>query len=146
MPNPNQPQGTLNRLVGSVLIPNFPELNVTPEFLGDEGISIAFQGETTTMINTMTGQVTSPEPYQPVAVTVHLLKTQFLSGLYKDKIEADARVGDVVVRVDTRAFPPYQFFNCAIQNVAEIRANGRDAGYRVTMQGFYQINNNVWDE
>lgn len=146
MGNPNQPQGSLNRLIGSVTIPDFPELNVTAEFLGDEAIGLGFQGETTTFINTMTGQVTSPEPYIGATVSVHLLKTQFLSGLYKSKIESDARIGDVILRVDNRSFPPYQLFNCAIQSVGELRNNGRDAGFRVTIQGFYQINNDVWDQ
>lgn len=146
MANPNVNQGSLNRLVGSVVIPDFPELNVTPEYLGDEGIGITFGGETTTFINTMTGAVTSPEPYQPVTVSIHLLRTQFLSNLYKNKIEDDARVGDVVVRIDTRNFPPYPFFNAAIQSIAEIRANGKDAGYRVTLAAYYQINNSLWDQ
>lgn len=146
MANPGIQQGSLNRLVGSVVTPDFPELIVTPEFLGDEGIGITFNGETTTFINTMTGAVTSPEPYQPVTISIHLLRTQFLSNLYKFQIEDDARVGDVVVRIDTRAFPPYQFFNAAIQSVAEIRANGKDAGYRVTLAAYYQINSSLWDQ
>lgn len=145
MANPNINQGTLNRLVGSVVIPNFPELNVTPEFLGDEGIGITFEGESTTYINTMTGAVTSPEPYQAVAVAMHLLKTQFLANLYETKRSNDARVGDIVVRVDTRDFAPFSFLNCSIQSIGEIRANGRDAGYRVVLKGYQQINNSLWD-
>ncbi len=144
MSNPLQQQGTLNRLLGSLVIPDFPELNVTAPFLGDEGIGLTLQGESTTFINTLTGAVTSPEPYQQVTVTVHLLKTQSLASLYKAKVEDDATIGDLTVRPDTRAFPPYQLINCAIQSVSEIRMNGRDAGYRITIGGYYYINNTLW--
>src|SRR5215831_11127360 len=112
MPNPVINQGSLSRLVASVVIPDFPELNITPEFLGDEGISIVFQGETTAYIPTMVGAVTSPEVYQQVTVTAHLLKTQFLSQLYEAQRQADSKIGDIAVRPDTRDFPPYGFFNC----------------------------------
>jgi hypothetical protein len=128
------------------VIPDHPELNVTAEFLGEEGIAINFGGETTTFLPTMTGQVSSPEPYQPATVSINLLKTQFLADLYKAQIEDDARIGGVFVRVDTRQLGVYNFSNCAIQNIGEIRANGKDAGFRVTIQGYYTINNALWDE
>lgn len=146
MANPLIDQGTLNRLLGSVVIPDFPELNVTASFLGEDGLSISLQGEAVVFIPTMTGAVTSPEPYMAVQVSVHLLKTQFLSGLYKDQMESDARIGTITVRPDTRAFPPYTFINCAIQNVAPIAINGKDAGYRITIGGYYPINNDLWSE
>ena len=145
MPNPSINQGTLNRLVGSVLVPDFPELNATAEFMGDEGIGITWSGETTTFIPTLAGVVNSPEPYQQVSVALHLLKTQFLANLYEAQRRANAIVGDIVVRVDNRDFTPFEFLNCAIQNVEPIRVNGKDAGYRVTLMGFQQVNNDLWD-
>ena len=144
MANPLVTQGSLNRLIGSVVIPDFPALNITAPFLGDEGISVALQGDTTTFINTLTGAVTSPEPYQGVQISAHLLKTQYLSIAYKLQIEADARIGDLTLILDSFPFPPYHFTNCAIQSVGELRLNGRDAGYRITIGGYYYINNNMW--
>jgi hypothetical protein len=146
MPNPLIDQGTLNRLIASVVIPAFPELNVTPAFLGKEAIRVVPQGEATDYIDTQTGAVRSPNPYIRVGISIHLLKTQFLSGLYKEQMEADSAIGDITVRPDTRAFPPYQFFNCSIQNVGEINMDGTDPGYRITLMGYYNINNALWDQ
>ena len=43
-------QGTLNRLRGSLTIPDLPELNVTAPFLGKEGIAMSFEGNSTVYI------------------------------------------------------------------------------------------------
>lgn len=144
--NPLIDQGTLNRLLAALVIPDFPELNVTASFLGEDGISIALQGDAVQFIPTMVGQVTSPEPYLAVQISVHLLKSQFLAGLYKDQMEDDSRIGTITVRPDSDAFPTYTFANCAIQSVPQISMNGKDAGYRITIGGYYTINNALWSE
>lgn len=145
MANPLVPQGTLSRLRASVLIPDFPQLNVTAPYLGDEGIGLALQGESTTYIQTLTGAVTSPEPYMLAAISVHLLKTQTLAALYKAQMEDDSRIGTVVVRPDAATLPLYQIINCAIQSIAELRMNGRDAGFRLNLTGFYPVNGTLFD-
>ena len=76
MANPIVPQGTLNRLRGSVTIPSNTGLNITASYLGKDGISMSFDGAANTAIDTMTGIVQSPEPYQRVTVAIHLLKSQ----------------------------------------------------------------------
>jgi len=146
MPNPLIDQGTLNRLIASVVIPNFPELNVTVGFLGKEAIRAALAGDATDFIDTQTGGVPSPNPYMRVSVSIHLLKTQFLSGLYKAQMESDSRIGPITVRPDTRAFPVYNFVNCSIQGVDEVNMDGSDPGYRVRIGGYYEINNDLWDQ
>jgi len=138
-------QGTLNRLRGSVVIPDFPGLNVTAPFLGDGGIGLSLEGETTTMIPTLTGTTTSPEPYQMCSLTVHLLKTQSLSDSYKKQMETLALIGDVTVRPDAKTLSPYPLLNCAINSVAPLTFNGKDAGFLVTIKGYYQINNSLYD-
>lgn len=143
--NPLVDQGTLNRIRGSVVIPNFPSLNVTAPFLGKAGISVALQGESTLFVPTMTGAVTSPEPYMIAQVTIHLLKTQRLSSLYKQRMELDARLGSLQVIPDSSAFPNYDFFNCAIASVREMSMAGDNAGYVVSVHGYYNTNSSLWD-
>lgn len=143
--NPQVAQGTLNRLRGSVVIPDYPALQVTAPFLGRPGIAIAFEGETTTMIPTMTGTITSPFPYQMVTVTISLLKTQSLAALWEAQRQALSTIGDITVTPDTTSLPSYTFNNCAIQNVRELNFAGEDASYSVTVSGYYQINNNLWN-
>jgi hypothetical protein len=143
--NPQIQQGTLNRLRGSVVIPSYPALQVTAPFLGRAGISISFEGETTTMIPTMTGTVTSPFPYQMVTVSISLLKTQALAAAWETQRQTLSTIGDITVTPDTSTLPSYTFNNCAIQNVRELNFAGEDASFGVTLSGYYQINNNIWN-
>lgn len=146
MANPQILQGTLNRLRASVVVTENPQLNVTAPFLGKEGIRLTPEGNTTVMIPTMTGTVTSPEPYQMVSVMIHLLKTQNLADLYKQRMESLATIGDVLVIPDASTLSPYPIINCAITSVAEINMSGEDAGFAVTVQGYYQINSALFDQ
>lgn len=148
MPNPNVPQGTLNRLKASVVWNNFPQLNVTPAFLGKEMIRLGFEGKATTFIPTTTGAVTSPEPYQKITVTIHLLKTQALAPLYKDQLEANSLLGDGTIWPDVQTgqgLSNYQITNCAIEEVREIGFDGADAGWVIMIGGYYLINANLWN-
>src|SRR5579859_7576266 len=139
MANPLQAQGTINRLKASIVIPGLPGLNVTSPFLGKAGITLALNGPITTRINTMTGQVTSPEPYQLAVVTVNLLRTQALGAAYKAQLEADSLIGDITVHPDTPNFGVYPFSNCSIDDVREQSYAGEDPGFVVTIGGIYYI-------
>jgi len=143
--NPLIAQGTLNRLRASVVWTSFPALNVTPPFLGREGIRLALEGESTTFINTMTGAVTSPEPYMAVSLVMNLLKTQALAGAYKAQMEFNALLGDGTVRPDSATLPPYGIINCAIQSVRELNFSGEDAGFAVTVRGYYPVNADLFN-
>lgn len=138
--NPLVAQGTLNRLKGSVLVPNFPQLNVTAPFLGKEGIGLALEGDATLILPTMVGTVTSPEPYQMCTITIHLLRTQGLANLWKLQQELFSVIGDVVVTPDAAPLSPYPIQNCGIKSVSELRFAGQDAGYMVTVGGYYTTN------
>ena len=142
MANPTQftPQGTLNRIQAQVQIPAYPILNVSASFLGTDAISIAFTGEQTNMLTSLTGLVTSPAPYQTAVIKMHLLRTQNLSALYKQQIELSTLIGDMTIYPDSASLPTYEIANCAIVEVAELPFTGRDAGFMVTIQGTYYIN------
>jgi hypothetical protein len=144
--NPLIDQGVLNRLRGSVVWVDNPNLNVTAPYLGREGIRLALEGEATTFINTMTGAVTSGEPYQKVSLTLHLLKPQNLANLYKAQQELNSVIGNGTVRPDVSSgLGSYQLVNCAIQTVRELNFSGDDAGFAVTIGGYYEINSSLWD-
>lgn len=145
MANPLQPQGVLNRLRGSITIPAFPALNITAPFLGKEMIGITFSGVVNTPIETATGVVQSPEPYQRVTVNCHLLRTQSLANQWKRQIELLALLGDMTFRTDATQFEPFQFSNTAIENVDPIRSNGTDPGYNIMISGIYYINSALWN-
>ena len=142
--NPLIAQGTLNRLRASVVWASNASLNVTAPYLGREGIRLALEGETTTFINTMTGAVTSPEPYQVVNLTINLLKTQGLAAVYKGQMELSALIGDGTVYPDASTLPVYSIINCAIQSVRELSFAGEDAGWAVSIKGYYLVNSALW--
>lgn len=145
MANPQVPQGTLNRLRVSVAITQFPALNITPSYLGREMATLSFDGMVTTPIDTATGVVPSPEPYQRVTATVHLLRTQALANLWKQQLESNSLIGDFTVRLDAKALDPYQVSNGYITNVAPLKADGTDAGWTISVGGIYYINSSLWN-
>lgn len=142
--NPLISQGSLNRLRASVVWPANPTLNVTPSFLGKEMIGLALEGESATYIPTATGATTSPEPYMMIALSIHLLKTQNLAAQYKAQMEFLATIGDGTVRPDASSLPPYAIVNCSISSVRELKFNGTDAGFMVSVKGYYLINSSLW--
>lgn len=143
--NPQIAQGTLNRLRGSVVVPAFPSLQVTAPFLGKQGISLSFQGEAAEQIPTMTGTVVSDLPYQMATISIALLKTQSLSSVWEAQRQSQSAIGSVTVTPDTSAHPTYTIENCSIGSVRELSFSGDDAGYVVTVNGYYQINNDNWN-
>lgn len=145
MANPNVNQGTLNRIRASFVIPDHPELNVNASNLGLEGISIDFGKDAVVMIDTLTGRVTSPEPYIPASISIHLLKTQNLSNLYKLRLEKLATIGDTTTYPDASTLASFSVKNCAIEKVAVLKMNGTDAGFMVTIGGTYQINDDLFN-
>lgn len=150
MPDPRTPQGNLNRIKATVLWTDFPDLNITPDYLGTEGISLAFEDTATARIPTMTGLVNSPEAYQTVTLTAHLLKTQPLAQAYEDTRQSYTLLGECSVRPDVSvnnagSLGPYALLNMSITNVTELRFNGSDAGYRVILGGYYLINSQLWN-
>jgi hypothetical protein len=145
--NPLIDQGTLNRLVAAIVVPNATELNVTPSFLGPEGIGLNLEGEAGLTLPTLTGTVTSPQPFQLTTVTVNLLRTQPLAAVYKARMESDTRIGPFDVIPD---LPPgegigrYQILNGQITSVRELRFAGQDPGWIVTLRGYYLVNSALW--
>jgi hypothetical protein len=143
MSNPLISQGLLNRLFTSLSVPLFPFLNVGPSNMGRGMIRMAFEGEATTRIRTATGVTISLEPYQPVVLTVNLLKPQPLASLYKTQFETLTALGDVVVRGDS-TLPAYAVFNASLGTVPDLNFNGEDAGFPVTIGGYVLTNASAW--
>jgi hypothetical protein len=144
MASPLIQQGTLNRLRGSVVFASNATLNVTAPYLAREAISIAFEGDAGMLIPTLTGGVTSPEPYQMATVTINLLKSQALANAYKTQIETNVNVGDLSVIADSATLSDYQIGNCVLKGVRDVTYDGNVPGFVVTITGVYQVNSALW--
>ena len=68
-----------------------------------------------------------------------------LASLAEQQMETQSKLGPITVRTDSSVFPKYDFFNCAIMAVREINMSGDDAGYVVTVTGYYIINSDLWN-
>ena len=106
---------------------------------------MSFEGVVTTPIDTMTGIVQSPEPYQRCTVAVHLIKSQALANAYKTQIELNSLLGDMTVRPDAVALGPYELSNVAINGVNPLKFDGTDAGWVVMLSGIYYVNSSLWN-
>jgi len=149
MADPLVPQGNLNRLKASLIWTDFPNLNVTPPFLAREMLVLSFEGEATGRIPTATGIVNSPEPYQPVTIAVNLIKTQDLAAAYEAQRQTNSLLGPATIRPDINSnssgLGPYSLLNMSISNVGELRFDGTQAVYPVTVGGYMLINSFLWD-
>ena len=142
MVNPLVIQGTLNRLRGSVAVALFPQLNVNAAYLGKEAISFSLEGESAQLIGTLTGAVTSPEPYMFATISIHLLRTQNLAELYKVQLETETLLGPIIVYPDvaTGGISSFKLINCVLQSVQELSFNGQQADMVVRIRGIYPTN------
>lgn len=143
--NPLIPQGTLNRLRATVIVPDNPSLNVLPSFLGIAGVSLTFADVATRRIRTMAGIVTSPVPYQETTCQINLLKSQNLAQLWETQRQTLSTIGDITVTTDASTLASYLLYNSSIENVAPLSFAGEDAGYVVTVGGYILTNNSLWD-
>ena len=137
-------QGTLNRLRASVVVALSPELNVTASYLGEEGLNLSLDGALVDNLPTMVGTVTSPAPFQMATVEMELLKSQAFANLYKRRLESNAVIGDITVRTDSSTLGLYLLRNCSIMAAGPGSLNGRSVGFRVALQGYYQVNSSLF--
>ena len=142
--NPLVQLGSLNRLRGSVVIPSYPSLNVTASYLSRRGIGMELTGDLTQMIDTMTGMVTSPEPFVPADITVSLLKTQPLAQLWISQMQDTTVLGNITVHTDTSTFLHFDFQNVAIMRMSRVTYDGTDPTVDFTLRGTYVLNQTLW--
>jgi hypothetical protein len=127
------------------MLNDYPGLNVTSSYLGKEGMTISFDGVVTTPIETMTGVVQSPEPYQRTSTLIHLLKPQALANAWKEQIELNSLIGDGTLRTDAKPFGVFTLSNCSITQISPVKIDGTSAEYAITLSGIYFINSSLWN-
>lgn len=144
MPNPLVAQGSLSKIRASITWSSFPSLNVTAPYLLKSGIKLSLQGDSVLYMPTMTGAVTSQEPYMMAEAEIGLLKPQSLANLYKQQMESNALLGDCTIRPDAVALGVYQLTNCSIKSIRPLDFSGEHADFIVTIGGYYLINSTLF--
>lgn len=144
MANPHISPGTINLLQTSVKVQAFPALNVTPSNLGKQMARLALEGEATRHLPVAVGVVTSPQVYLMGVVTLALVKSLPIAALYKQQLESNSILGDIVVRPDSTVLPPFDMSQVGIVDVREMSFNGEEPDVIVTLRGQYPVNSSLW--
>jgi hypothetical protein len=157
-------QGVLNRISAFVTWqspagdPFGNYLDISPAFLGKEGIRMAFEGTAADYFPTMTGAVPSPTPYQICTMTLNLLKTQSVGLRYQARFQRNVLMGMATVHpdvpkagsalsysADTLGISPYMLMNCVLESVRDMTFSGEDPLFVVTVKGYVQMNSILFD-
>ncbi|ATF87571.1 hypothetical protein CO712_20925 [Burkholderia gladioli pv. gladioli] len=123
---------------------DFTGLNVTAPYMSKSFVRVAFGGKFVEKIGTATGAVNSPEPYVITTVTVGLLRTQSLSNAWMLQAQTSGNIGSVTIHSDTSAFDPIALTNTTIADIDPGAFDGTDPVVRLTLEGIFYINNNLW--
>jgi hypothetical protein len=134
------PPGVLNRLRASVVYNDFPQLNVTSNFLTTEGIRLALEGNATDLLPAMVSLVSSPAPYLAASITMSIVRSSSLAALYKIQFEDTTLMGLVSIFPDTDVLNPFTINNVALESIREMAMAGMEAAIVVTARGYYNVN------
>jgi hypothetical protein len=143
--NPLVPQGTLNRVRTSVVVPAYTNLNVSAPYMGKQMARLNFEGNFSDLIGTATGAVESDEPYVFATLAISLLRTQALASAWLSQVQAGSGVGDITSYSDSSAFDAITLNNCVVQSIDPGAWDGTDPVVRVTLRGTFIVNNNLWN-
>lgn len=145
MPNPNIPQGQVNKLVTSITFDSFPGLNITASFLGRSMVSFTREGNAVQALPTATGIVLSPEAYQMARIGVTLLKPQSLAQLFETQLLTNAILGLATIRPDVSAgLQPFDVQQCCIETVGGLTFDGSSPDYPLSLMAMIPINSGLW--
>lgn len=141
--------GSLNRLSASVTFDDFPELTVTAEVLAKQAIRLAPEGDATKFLEVLTGVVDSPEPFQLLTLTIHMVKTLSICADYFAQFQASTKLGKATVRPDLNpgqgGLPPFDMYNTSLMTPREMDFSGEDPAFVVTLRGTWNVNQDLWN-
>lgn len=144
MANPLISQGVLNRALTSLSVIDIPDLNVTTGYFGTKVARMAFEGEATDYLPTLTGGVPSPRLYQFVSITAYLNKSQPLAAQWEQQRLLNTTIGDVQIVTDSPVLPPFYFFNCVFMNMPDLDLQGESNDYQIMIRGTYPVNSSLF--
>lgn len=143
--NPQVPQGSMNRVRCSIVVPGIPTLNITSSYMSKRFAKLTWDGRIVHQDETATGFVNSPEPYIGGEISVGILRTQPLAIAWVRQFEDTGVLGEVVIHSDTSAFPARTISNASIITCDPEAFDGLDATVHVMIRGVYYINNSLWN-
>lgn len=141
---PLTPQGSLNRVLTSVIVTDLPQLNVSASFMSKALSQLTFDDDAADQIGTVIGIVNSPKPWIMGNLVVNILRSQALAGLYYAQLQANTSIGSVTVYTDSTTLGPFTLQNCSLMHVDPGPFDGMDPTTKVTIKGEYRTNSGLW--
>ncbi|KMQ89822.1 putative phage protein [Lasius niger] len=126
--------------MATVIFENYRNLNVTPDFLTDEGITLAINGDTATMLENMTSFTPSVNLKQQVTLTINLNRASSKVVAWKKQIKNWVVLGKATVTSDSSTDVPVTIHNTTITGVPSETYNGKQNLWTVTLSGYITIN------
>ncbi len=142
--NPMVPQGSLNKVRAHIVVPNYPTLNVSPSYMGEDMFTLDIEDDAVRQPKTATGLVNSPEPFVVATCIINLLRTQALSVQWLMQLKSNAMIGRIVAHSDSAAFTAQTVHNCSILKVQPGRMNGTNPTVDAIIRGEYFVNDDMW--
>jgi hypothetical protein len=142
--NPGIARGVLNRVRCSVVVPNFPSLNIISANMGRSLARISFSDNLVNQIATGTGLVNSPEPYIRATITIALLRTQQISAAWFQQILQDSQIQEATIYSDTSVFPPIALQDVVANHIDPGPFDGTSPDFQLVLAGALPVNNNLW--
>lgn len=138
------PQGTLNRARTSVQVVSYPQLNITPPFLGRRSVRLTRDGRVCEYLDMLTGSVPSPELYQKITLHINLSKAQALANLFEQQLQNISTLGTVTTRTDTATLQSFMLYDSSIVDVEELSFAGDTVDYMIMITGNYPVNSALY--
>lgn len=141
----NLSAGIVNRLITSVTFDSFPQLNITPPFMGRPMVRFTREGNAVGALPVGVGVALSPEPYLIARATIALLKTQSLAQLFEQQLQTNAILGLATFRPDvTTGLQPFDVQQCCIEAPGDLAFDGSSPDYMLTLMATFPINSGLW--
>ena len=137
-------QGLLNRVLTHIVVPGFPQLSVSAQYMSKSMAVPTFDGPFVDQIPTATGVVNSPAPYVMGQIVVNLLRSQALCTLWIAQAQIESTLGDVVAYSDSTVFPPITLNNTSIIDIDPGAFDGSDPTTKITLKGVFLTNADLW--
>jgi hypothetical protein len=141
-------QGSLNRILTSVQVPSYPQLNLTAPYMSKAMITPSFDGPFTDQIGTATGIVNSPLPYVMGTLVISILRSQAVSGLWILQAQTASVIGTITAYPDSTAYPSITLGStaspCSITDYDPGTYDGTDPTVKVTVKGVFYTNATLW--
>ncbi|QCE32943.1 hypothetical protein FAI41_04665 [Acetobacteraceae bacterium] len=132
--------GFLNKSMATVIFENYRNLNVTPDFLTTEGISLEIEGDTAKMLENMTSFTPSVNLKQKVTLTINLNRASSKVAAWKKQIKNWVVLGKATVTSDSSVDTPVTIHNTTILNTPSESYNGSQNIWTVKLSGYITIN------